>query len=169
MKNLKTLLLIAVFTFGISNIANAQKSAHIDTEKLIANMPATKALKAEMDKLGKTYQDDIEGMAKKLEAKVKKYTAEQATQTQVSNEKRAMEVQQDKAKIEQFRQVAYQEMQKKQREKLVPILEKAQKAIQDVAAAKGIIYVFDSANGKGLIVFEKGEDIYNAVKTKLGF
>jgi len=168
MKNFKTLLLIAVFTFGV-NTLNAQKSAHIDTEKLIANMPATKALQVEMDKLGKTYQDDIEGMAKKLEAKIKKYTAEQATQTQSANEKRAMEVQQEKAKIEQFRQVAYQEMQTKQRDKLGPILEKAQKAIQDVAAAKGIIYVFDAANGKGLIVYKQGVDLYDAVKAKLGF
>jgi len=169
MKNLKSLLLIAVFTLGFANFASAQKIAHIDTEKLIANMPATKALKAEIEKLGKTYQDDIEGMVKKLQAKIKKYTAEQNTQTQAVNEKRAMEVQEDNKKIEQLKQVAYQEIQKKQQEKLGPILKRAQQAIKDVAATKGIIYVFDSAAGKGLLVFEKGEDLYNAVKAKLGF
>ena len=169
MKNLKSLLLIALFTLGFANFANAQKIAHIDSEKLIANMPETKSLKAEIEKLGKTYQNDIEAMAKKLQAKIKKYTAEQNTQTQAVNEKRAQEVQEDRAKIEKLRQVAYQEIQKKQQEKLGPILKKAQKAIKDVAAAKGIIYVLDAAAGKGLLVFEKGEDLYNAVKAKLGF
>jgi len=169
MKNLKSLLLIAIFSLGLINVTNAQKIAHINTEKLVANMPETKALKAEIEKLGKTYQGDIEGMAKKLEAKIKKYTAEQNTQTQATNEKRALEVQQDRAKIEQLRDVAYQEIQKKQQEKLGPILKKAQQAIKDVAASRGVIYVLDSAAGKGLLVFDKGEDLYDAVKTKLGF
>lgn len=168
MKNLKSLLLIAVFTLGVSGVANAQKIGHIDFEKLVAEMPQTKALKLSIEKLGKTYQDEIEGMGKKLDAKMKKYTAEQNTQTKDTNEKRALEVQQDRAKYEQARQVAYQEMQKKQNDDLGPIIEKAQIAIEGVAASKGILYVLDASAGKGLLV-KKGEDLFNAVKAKLGF
>lgn len=168
MKNFKTLLLIAVFTLGVGGVANAQKMGHIDFEKLVAEMPQTKQLKADMEKLGKTYQDEVESMAKKLDAKMKKYTAEQNQQTKEINEMRAKEVQQDQARYEQLRQTAYQDMQKQQAEKLQPIIEKAQKAIDEVAAAKGILYVFDATVGKGLLV-KKGEDLYAAVKTKLGF
>ncbi|WP_445747680.1 OmpH family outer membrane protein [Polaribacter sp.] len=168
MRNFKTLLLIAVFTLGLGGVANAQKFGHIDFEKLVAEMPQTTKLKSDIEKLGKTYQDEIEGMGKKLEAKVKKYQAEQNAQTKEINESRALEVQQENQRYEQLRQTAYQEMQKKQAEGLNPIIEKAQKAIEDVAAAKGIVYVFDSSLGKGLIV-SKGEDLFNAVKAKLGF
>ncbi|PQB08213.1 hypothetical protein BST83_14520 [Polaribacter filamentus] len=168
MKNLKTLLLIAVFTLGLGGVANAQKTGHIDFEKLVAEMPQTKKLKQDIEKLGKTYQDEIEGMAKKLDAKMKKYTAEQNTQTQEINETRAQEVQQERARYEQLRQTAYQEMQKKQAEGLEPIIEKAQKAIEEVAAAKSILYVLDASLGKGLLV-SKGDDLFGAVKTKLGF
>ena len=168
MKNLKTLLLIAVFTLGLGGVANAQKTGHIDFEKLVAEMPQTKKLKLDIEKLGKTYQDEIEGMAKKLDAKMKKYTAEQNTQTQDINESRAQEVQQERARYEQLRQTAYQEMQKKQAEGLEPIIQKAQKAIEDVAAAKGILYVLDASVGKGLLV-TKGDDLFGAVKAKLGF
>ena len=59
-------------------------------------------------------------------------------------------------------------MQKKQAEGLNPIIEKAQKAIEEVAASKGILYILDASVGKGLLV-KKGEDIFAAVKTKLGF
>ncbi|WP_407277184.1 OmpH family outer membrane protein [Tenacibaculum maritimum] len=169
MKHFKTLLLIAIFTIGIGGVANAQKTAHINTDKLLVEMPATKTMKADLEKLNKTYQDEIEGMFKKLEAKVKKYEAEGKGQTQEVNQKRAAEVQQDRMKIEQARQAATQEMQKKYQEKTIPILQKAEQAIKDVAAAKGIIYVFDASPGKGLIVYDKGVDIYNDVKTKLGF
>ena len=168
MKNLKTLLLIAVFTLGVGGVANAQKTGHIDFEKLVAEMPQTKKLKADMEKLGKTYQDEVESMGKKLDAKMKKYTAEQNQQTKEINEIRAKEVQQENARYEQLRQTAYQDMQKKQAEGLKPIVEMAQKAIEDVAAAKGIQYVFDASIGKGLLV-KKGEDLFAAVKTKLGF
>lgn len=169
MKHLKSLLLIAFFSLGVMGVANAQKTAHINTEKLLSEMPATKSLKAELERLEKTYRDDIEGMAKKLEAKLKKYEAEGKSQTQETNQKRAIEVQQDRAKIAQAQQAAAQEMQKKYQEKTIPILKKAEEAIKNVAAEKGYIYVFDASPGKGLIVYDKGEDIYTAVKAKLGF
>ncbi len=168
MKNLKTLLLIAVFTLGLGGVANAQKVGHIDFEKLVAEMPQTKKLKSDIEKLGKTYSDEVESMAKKLDAKMKKYTAEQNAQTKEINEIRAKEVQEDNQRYEQLRQTAYQEMQKQQAEGLKPIIEKAQKAIEEVAASKGIVYVLDASMGKGLLV-KKGEDLFAAVKAKLGF
>lgn len=168
MKNLKTLLLIAVFTLGLGSIANAQKVGHIDFEKLIAEMPETETLKLDMEKLGKTYQDEIQGMEKELESTRKKYVAESNTQTQETNDKRAQELQEQNAKLEQARRFAYQDMQKKQNDGLQPIIEKAQKAIDEVAAAKSVLYVLDASVGKGLLV-KKGQDLFDAVKTKLGF
>jgi outer membrane protein len=168
MKNFKTLLLIAVFTLGLGTIANAQKVGHIDFEKLVAEMPETKTLKLDMEKLGKTYQDEILGMEKELESTRKKYIAESNTQTQGTNDKRAQELQAQNAKVEQARRFAYQDMQKKQNDGLQPIIEKAQKAIDEVAAAKGVLYVLDASVGKGLLV-KKGQDLFNAVKAKLGF
>jgi outer membrane protein len=169
MKHLKTLLLVAIFTVGLVGVANAQKTAHINTDKLLAEMPATKAVKAELEKLAKTYRDDIETMYKKLEAKYKKYDAEGKSQTLEVNQKRAAEIQQERAKISQAEQAAGIEMQKKRQEKTIPIVKKAEDAIKAVAAEKGYIYVFDASPGRGLLVYDKGEDIYNAVKTKLGF
>lgn len=169
MKHLKTLLLVAIFTMGMSGVVNAQKTAHINTDKLFAEMPDTQAMKADLEKLNKTYRDDIEAMFKKLEAKVKKYEAEGKNQTQEENQKRAAEVQQDRLKIQQAEQKAGKDMQAKYQAKTIPILKKAEDAIKAVAAEKGIIYVFDASPGKGLIVYDKGEDIYAAVKAKLGF
>ncbi len=169
MKHLKTLLLVAIFTIGLGGAAHAQKTAHINTDKLLAEMPDTKALKAELEKLQKTYRADIEGMFKAWEAKYKKYEADTKNQTKEVNTQRAQEIQQDRQKIAQAEQTMNQEMAKKYKEKTAPILKKAEDAIKAVAAEKGIVYVLDAAPGKGLIVFEKGEDIYDAVKAKLGF
>ena len=169
MKHFKTLLLLAVFTLGLSAVANAQKFGHIETNKLLANMPATKAMEKELEKMEKTYKDDINTLTKKYQAKMKKYAAEEKGQTEDTNNKRKQEAQLDINRIDQAKQFAAQEMQKKYADLLKPIVERAQKAIKDVAAEKGLVYIFDASAGKGLIVFEKGVDIYEAVKAKLGF
>ena len=70
-------------------------------------------------------------------------------------------------KIQLYAQTAQQELQKKEFDLYKPIAEKAEKAINDVAAEKGFQYVFDSSPGKGLLVY-KGEDLMTAVKAKLG-
>ena len=141
--------------------------AHIDSEQLLMAMPETKAMEDELKKVQQTYADEYNAQATALQAKLKKYDAEAPTQTDAKNEERRVEVEGLKNKIQKYAQTADQEIQKKRFDLLKPIVEKAQKAVSDVAAEKGIKYVLDSSPGKGLIVFE-GEDLLPAVKSKLG-
>ena len=71
MRKLKSLLLVAILTLGMSGLANAQKVGHVVYERVIANMPETRALQVELAKITKTYKDDIDGMKKKLDDKIK--------------------------------------------------------------------------------------------------
>jgi len=169
MKQFKKLIIVAVFMLGAVGVANAQKIGHIDTSKLIENMPATKKANLELEKIGKTFKDEIGAKFKNYQDKLKKYTAEGKAQTPETNARRNTELQQDAQRIKDAEQIATQELRKKEVELKNPIYEKAQKAIKKVADAKGLVYIFNSSPGGGLIIFEKGEDIYNAVKAELGF
>ena len=169
MKHLKTLVLLAIFTVGLGGVANAQKVGHIDTDKLIANMPATKAMELEIKKMQKSYKDDVDKLIKAYQDKLQKYSAEEKAQTPATNEARKQELQQDAAKAQQAEKFAGEELQKKYNELLKPILEAAQKAIKEVANEKSVIYVLDAKAGSGLLIFEKGLDLYEDVKKKLGF
>jgi outer membrane protein len=164
MKQLKTFLVAAILTFGVQNFVQAQKVAHIDFEELVASMPETLKMQSDLEKLGKTYGEEITTAQKNLKAKIDKYTAEEVSQTQAQNEARIKEVQTDQAKIQQLQQVAQQEIQQKRNAALEPIIQKAQDAIDEVAKTKGISYVLDA---KALIV-KKGEDLSDTVKAKLG-
>ncbi|HNQ38924.1 MAG TPA: OmpH family outer membrane protein, partial [Prolixibacteraceae bacterium] len=73
-------------------------------------------------------------------------------------------------RIQNFSQVAQQQLQQKQAEMLRPIFEKAQKAVADVAKEKGLIYVFDVSGELGTVLYRSNEslDLLPLVKTKLG-
>ncbi|WP_152285613.1 OmpH family outer membrane protein [Flavicella marina] len=164
MKHFKTLLAAVVITLGMTTYTQAQKVAHINFEEIVSKMPETLKLQADLEKLGKTYGEEITNAQKALKAKIDKYTAEEISQTQAQNEARIKEVQTDQGKIQQLQQVAQQELQQKESTALEPIIKKARETISAVAKSKGFVYVLDT---KALIVSE-GEDLGPAVKTKLG-
>ncbi len=161
-------LLVVIILFTAFNTIQAQKIGHIDSELLLTSMPETKAMENELQKVQQTYADEYNEQVTAIQAKVKKYETEAPTQTDVKNEERRLEVDGIQRKIQKYASTASEEMQKKRFDLLKPIVEKAQKAVKDVAAEKGVVYVFDSAPGKGLIVFDQGEDLLPAVKAKLG-
>lgn len=165
MKNIKTILVaIVLFTTGLA--MNAQV-AHINSEELVASMPETKSMQNELQTLGESYDTEYKAQVNALQAKLQKYQTEANSKSNDENEKRQKEIAEIQQKLQLYLRSAQEDVQKKEMELLKPIIERAQKAIQDVAKEKGIKYVLDSTPGKGLIVFD-GEDLMAAVKAKLG-
>jgi outer membrane protein len=164
MKQFRTLLLIAIITLGFNSLQAQTKVAHISTDLLISLMPETKALNSELEKLSKTYETELKAEEAKLEAKLKKYEAEASSQTDEVNQQRQIEVQQDQQNLYQASQVAREDITKKRNEKLKPILEKAKKAIDDIAAEQGYTYVLEAST----LIVANGTDLLPAVKAKLG-
>lgn len=164
MNTIKKVLLLSILLFGFQFINAQVKVAHINTDELIAAMPETKTLQAKLEKLGKSYNDEAAKKEAELKTKFEKYSKEFETQTELVNNQRTKEVQDEAKKIEQFKTEAYNDLQKQENEGLAPILEKAQKAIEEVASAQGFDYVI---NAQTLIV-AKGKDLLPDVKAKLG-
>ena len=167
MKLFKNLLLASVLLLGLTTTQAQSKVAHINIQELLAAMPQTKQMEEELKKVAQAYDTEYKGQTNALQAKLQKYDAEAATQTDTENQKRALEVEDLKKKLQLYAQSAQQELQKKQFDLYKPIEEKAQNAIKAAAAEKGFQYVFDSSPGKGLVVFT-GDDLLAAVKAKLG-
>ncbi len=164
MKHFKTLILIAVLTFGFNTVQAQTKVAHISTDLLISIMPETKALNLELEKLSKTYESELKAEEARLQAKLQKYDAEAKSQTDEVNQQRSVEIQQDQQNLYQASQVAREEITKKRNEKLQPILEKAKKAIEDIAKEQGFTYVLEAST----LIVANGKDLLEDVKARLG-
>jgi outer membrane protein len=164
MKNFRTLLLIAIITLGFNTVQAQTKVGHISTDLLISLMPETKALNTELEKLSKTYENELKAEQAKLEAKIQKYQAEVASQTDEVNQQRGAEVEKDRQSLYQASQIAQQDIAKKRDEKLKPILEKAKKAIDAIADEQGFTYVLEAST----LIVANGTDLLPDVKAKLG-
>jgi outer membrane protein len=164
MKHFKTLLLVAVVTLGFNTMQAQTKIGHISTDLLISLMPETKALNTEIEKLSKTYEAELKGEEAKLEAKLKRYDSEANSQTDEVNQQRSVEVQKDQQNLYQASQVAKDDITKRRNEILKPILEKAKKAIDEVASEQGFTYVLEAST----LIVANGTDLLPAVKSKLG-
>jgi outer membrane protein len=164
MKHLKTLLFATALFIGATSFTTAQsKLAHINTQELIKAMPEYKVAQSDIEKLGETYQATIQTSLKELETKLKQYNADAEAQTQEENQKRMQEVEGMKQSLSQYQQQAQKDLQEKEFNMIKPITEKARLAIEKVATAQGIEYVFEAA---GLIV-AKGKDLMADVKAEL--
>ncbi len=168
MKQFRTLLVTCILTLGVSSFVNAQsKVAHIASQELVEAMPMFKSAKSEIEKLNKTYEAEIRNMVLELQNTMKKYSGEAETKTDEENIKRQQEIQGTEKSINDYRQNAIQDLQKKEVELLKPIYEKARVSIQKVARAQGFQYVLDSTTGTGVILAD-GKDLMNDVKKDLG-
>ncbi|MDD5150334.1 MAG: OmpH family outer membrane protein [Flavobacterium sp.] len=166
MKQIKTLLIAAIFILGANQTINAQaKTAHVDVNEIMTKMPAMIDAQNQLEKLSATYDADYKKMAEEFQAKLKKYDAESGTVTEAVNADRQKEVQDMQKRIQDFGQNAQKELQQKQEDITKPIYEKVRASIQKVGKAKGFQYVLDGST----LLLADGPNLTADVKKDLGF
>jgi len=168
MKNLKSLFIALLMALPMTFTYAQSKVAHIDTQKLIGEMPEVIAAQKQLEQLEKTYTSEIENTYKEFQTKAQSYSADAANQTDVTNQARQKELETMQQNINQYRETAAQDLQKKQVEMMRPLYDKARAAIEKVAAAQGFDYVLDASAG-GSVIMAKGKDLMADVKAELGF
>ncbi|MEO8253816.1 MAG: OmpH family outer membrane protein [Flavobacterium sp.] len=166
MKQIKTLLIAAIFVFGANQTINAQaKTAHVDVSEIMAKMPAMLDAQSQLEKLSATYDADYKKMIEEYQAKLKKYEQESSTATEAVNTERGKEVQEMQKRIGEFRDNAQKQLQQKESDIVKPLMEKVKASIQKIGKAKGYQYVLDGST----LLLADGPNITADVKKDLGF
>lgn len=153
------------FAGGLS--AQTLKFGHIDFQQLLQAMPEREAAKTALEKVQADLESKLGIMQKEYTEKGKEYVA--LAQTKDANEAlvkaKQDEVQSLQERIQTFQQTAQESLQKEEAKQFQPVIEKARKAITDVAKEQGLIYVFE-VNGL-LYRSELSIDLLALVKAKL--
>lgn len=150
--------------------ASAQNFAHMDTQKIIPQLPDYNAAQLELEEAMKKSQEEMEFFAQKVKEKQEEYLKlEKKCQTDPNNcdegsLQLAYQFYEDRLKsFEDLQYKSEMELQNLEASKINSIVTKIQKAAKAVANEKGYTYVFDVSS----LLVAGGDDITDMVLTKL--
>ena len=112
-----------------------------------------------------TRKDDLQAMKTELEKLYNDYQANQSGWTELIRSTKQREIQDMGARMQEFQENAQKQLQDREAALTKPIVDRAKKAIEDVAREGGYTYIFD---GAALLYSQDSEDIMPLVKKKLG-
>lgn len=161
---MKKLILMSVVVF-MSTLAFAQKIGHIDRTALIKAMPETAEVEKKLAGIQQEYATAYQAMEQEYNQMVQDAQANQKVWPEAILQSKVKAIQDKEQQIAQFEQTASEDLQKQQATLYQPIIDKAAKAIEDVAKENGFIYIIDSS--VGVLLYTGGEDILPLTKTKL--
>lgn len=164
----KTLILIAVCLFAFGGNAMAQKNiklGHINSQELLQIMPGRDTAKTILEREAADIESTLKTMQSELETKTNDYMQNQNGWTELIRNTKRNEIQDMQNRIQAFYENAQKQLQEREAELTKPIVDRAKKAIEDVAREGGYTYIFD---GAGLLYSQDSEDVMPQVKKKLG-
>ncbi|MDI9319848.1 MAG: OmpH family outer membrane protein [Phycisphaerales bacterium] len=166
---MKKIILLAACTFALFTSVHAQtlKLGHINSQELLGLMPEVKKADADLKAYAKSFEEQLETMTKEYQKKMGDYQAQEKTMTDAVKEVKQKEITDLGGRIESTQKSAEEKVVAKKQELFKPILDKAEKAIKEVAKEKGFDYVFDLSTGS-VLVARDADNMLPLVKAKLG-
>ncbi|MCF0164076.1 MAG: OmpH family outer membrane protein [Bacteroidales bacterium] len=164
-----TLLLFVVAAGIFSSNAQTLKFGHINTSEAVALMSERDSAVVKLDTYRNELLEEMEAMQTEFNTKYNTYQQKAASWTQTVRESKEAELTEINQRLQQFQQSAQQDLAQMEQTLMMPIYQKAQEAINKVAKAKDLLYVFDLS--AGTIVYKNDAvsiDILPDVKKELG-
>ena len=158
---------ILLLSAGFAN-AQAPKFGHIDLQALIQIMPERATAEKQFTAYQKELEDALGTMQKEAQTKYAEYLTKRDSMSETVRKMKDDELNAMSERIQTYQQNAQQQLQAKQSELLKPVFDKADKAVKEVGAEKGLVYVFDMSSRVILYNSKESVDILPFVKTKLG-
>ncbi|MCF8369084.1 MAG: OmpH family outer membrane protein [Bacteroidales bacterium] len=169
MKKLTTLISLSIVLFLASNsfAQNKIKLGHIDFATLYSMMPGLDSVKAEFETYNKSVQEQFAAMQTELENKFMDYQSKVDGMSEIIRSTKEAEINDLKERMDAFEVTATQDLQNKELQLTAPIIEKAKKAVEEVAKENGYTYIFNSTEGL-LLYSDPTDNLMDKVKAKLG-
>ena len=148
-----TLIAVAVLLFSNFTFAQTPKFGFIQSSELMALMPEVDSVKNKMEAYEAELGKQFEEMSVEFNRKFEAYSKSMETMTPTIRESKEKELQQIRARLEEFQGIAQRDLQQQYATLMAPIIEKAKQAIQKVAKANNITMVFDMSSAANQIIY----------------
>ncbi len=165
---MKKLIIFLLMVLPLGVFAQEAKVAIVNSNEIMAAMPELTAMQESLKQMNDKYTAEMKTMEDEYQKKYSDFVAQQDSMTENIKVRRMQELQDIEQRVQNFMQVARQDMDKKQQELLTPIQEKVRAAIKSVGDENGYAYIFDNNPGIVLYTGNAAIDVTPMVKTKLG-
>jgi outer membrane protein len=163
---MKKLIILLFLILPMGVFAQDVKIAFVKTQEIFMAMPEVSTMESQLADLNEKYKVELKQMQDEYTNKYSAYVAQQDSLTENIKLRRMQEIDDIRERMDNFVQVAQQDVQKKQQELLQPIQQKLHDAITAVGNEKGYTYIVDPA--ALLFTGTNAIDATPFVKTKLG-
>lgn len=169
MKGITLLLLPCILLCFLTVRLSAQKVGHINTVQLIDSLTEAKQASAILKQYEASLSKTGEDMVKKYQEKINKYQSDlkSGLLTPLVQKQMETDLEIDQNAINTYRQSAQTSLEKRRQELIQPILDKINKAIQEIGKEENFIFIFD--NAVGILYFNQSEDLSARLFKKLGY
>jgi outer membrane protein len=175
---MKIKLLVTLFAVGLlstfSTNAQTVKIGYTNIDFILSSIPDSKDVQAKLStekaQYDKLIQEKITGFQKDYEDFQKLMQAGNVSAVIRTDKEKSLQNKQNE--IQEFQQNSETALQAKYQQLLSPVMDKIQKAIDEVAKANGYTYVFNSDAGAGttpiVLVAPEQDNITNLVLKQMG-
>lgn len=168
---MKKLILTILVGAACFLTASAQRYAYVDTEYILNNLDAYSDAQAELDRVSKQWQNEIEGRYEAIDRLYKAYQAEKVLLTEEMRKQREEEIvkkEQEAKELQRQRFGVEGDLFQKRQELIQPIQEDIFNAIKEVAQGGGFSVIFDKANQSNILYADPRYDKSDRVLSRLG-
>ena len=134
MKKIIVLIAAAAFTFTAAS-AQSYKFAHVNFQELVQLMPEMDSARVQMDAANQETQETYGAMVQEFQDKYSQYEQKSGEWSAAIRQSKERELTEIQNRIQDFEQSVQQE---------IPIYQKAQETVNNLAKEGGYIYVFDT-------------------------
>jgi len=163
-------LALALLVWGLGYVV-AQKVGYVDTQALLERMPEYKAAEQEIERLTQQWQKEIDDLYARIEQLFQQYREQEPLMSPEMKRRKQEEIEAEERKARELQRKRFGpngDLFKQREEKMKPILDRVQQAIQAVAQEKKFSLVLDRSAGGILLYAEPAYDLTDAVAAKLG-
>lgn len=164
---MKRLIILLLLVLPLGAFAqNDAKIAFVKADEVFMSMPELKDVESKMAEIKSKYEAEFKQMQDEYNKKFQDYSAQQDSLTQNIKLKRMQEIQDIEERMQNFTQIAKQDIDKEQTDLIAPVQKKLQDAIKAVGDEKGYTYIINPA--ALLYTGSNAVDATPFVKAKLG-
>ena len=156
--------------FGL-NFVSAQKFGYFDSDFVLSKMPEYGKAQSEIDQLAAAWEKEIEDMQSKVDELYRTYQAEQVLLTEEMKQERLDEIKKKETELKEYQKKAFGFgglFFLKKQELIKPLQDKIFDAVEKVAKANRLAFVFDKAAELVIVYTDPRHDYTDFILEELG-